>query len=133
MSMIDHLIRFVDEATARADPVVGQYWTPVSTDNPGSWRGNVTIPNVSVYSLAADGVTRTPYAGWFIVIALPHRDLNLQLLAGNACRLISDRGLANAGNQDFILYTAPDVAPADLAAAHVEPTFAGSRYPFGNP
>src|SRR5581483_10765162 len=115
--MIDHLMTFADEATARADPVVGKYWTPPSDDNPaGSWRGDVTIPGVEVYTLSGyqtitnpDGSTyQSPIKvndpGWFIVIALPALDPNLEAEAG--CVLIADRDMASAGKPGFLLYTA---------------------------
>lgn len=127
--MIDHLMRFTDEATAKADPVVGRYWAPASDDGPGSWRGDVCIPGVSVYTPNEDG-SRTLFTGWFIVIALPTLDPSLRDLPGNACRLIADRDAADAG-QSFIRYTAADLEPGILSMAKVEPTFAGSNYPFG--
>ena len=122
--IIDHLIRFPDEATARA--VLPEYWTPALDDLPsGAWRGDVCIPGVSV-STEADG----PFPGWFIVIALPAVSATLRDLPDQACRLIADRDAANAG-QSFLRYVAADMDPGALASARVVPTFAGSTYPFG--
>lgn len=140
MTCFDHLMRFTDEPAAQADPVVGTYWTPASVDRPGQWRGDVCISDVKVYTVTGTTTdpttaevteTRSYFAGWFIVIALDHQDAGLQSVANGGCRLIADREAATAGKPNFIVYAASDVTPGDLAAAHVEPTFAGSRYPFG--
>lgn len=138
MSIIDHLMRFETEADAKADPVVSAYWSPGEGDEPGAWRGDVCIPNVSVYALGAPGVdgegnpveNRIPFSGWYVVIALPVLSAALRDIPGNACRLIADRDAAARG-ESFIRHTAADLTPGDLAAAHVEPLFAGSGYPFG--
>lgn len=127
MTCIDHLLRFPDEATAKADPIVGKYYTPASDDGPGQWRGDVCLPGLSVYTIA----TGQADAGWFLLIALPALDQNLRDLPNGACRLIADRDAANAGSQSFILYTASDVTQAELASKAIAPTFAGSNYPFG--
>ena len=136
--IVDHLIRCDTEATCVADPVVGQYRVSASDDGPASWRGDVAIPDVKVYVVtgtttdpATGQVTenRTYFPGWFLVIARPALDPALRDLPNGECRLIADRDAAEAG-QSFILYTAPDIAPSDLANAFVTPTFAGSRYPF---
>lgn len=141
--MFDHLMNFADEATAKADPVVGRYWL-ADPDLPagGAWRGDVCIPGLAVYQVTGtqavtDPTTgqtyqqdiRQPYPGWWIAIALPALDPALQADAG--CVLITDRGKAAAGEPGWQLYAAPSVTPQDLAATRVEPTFAGSNYPFG--
>lgn len=146
--MIDHLMNFATEAAAQADPIVGAYWTPADNEgDPGAWRGDCTIPGVSVYSITGsqtititnpDGSTSQetvpttqPFPGWFIIISLTAVDPNLQAETG--CILIADRDMANAGNPNFLLYTQPGLTSAELAAAKVSPTFAGSNYPFGAP
>lgn len=141
--MIDHLLTFADEPTAQADLTVGRYFMPTSADGPGGWRGDVCIPGVSVYTVTGTTTvtdpttgqtfqqeTRQAFPGWFIVISLPALDPALRDLPANACALIADRGAAALGNT-FMLFTASNISPAELAAAHVEPTFAGSNYPFG--
>lgn len=127
--MIDHLMNFATEVDAQADPIVGKYWTPESDDGSGAWRGDVCLPGVSVYTLNPD-FSRTPFPGWFVVIALPALDPNLQAEPG--CVLIADRDKAAAGDPAFLLYTQPGLTPEALDAARIEPVFAGSRYPFGN-
>ena len=129
-TLIDHLLTFASEAAAQTDPIVGAYWIVSDSDSPGGWRGDVCIPAVSVYTKNADG-SRNQSPGWFIVISLPALDPALQNAGnGTACVLIADRDAANAGNANFILY-APGLSQQQLAATFVEPTFAGSNYPFG--
>lgn len=141
--MIDHLINFSDEVTAQADPVVGKYYTPASDDGPGGWRGDCCIAGVSVYSVTGTttvtdpdtGATyqqeiRRPFPGWFIDIALGALDPALRALPG--CILIADRDKAAVNDPTFLLYTQPGITQDELNAAHVEPTFAGSKYPFGD-
>jgi hypothetical protein len=67
--------KFADEASAKADPIVGAYWA--DDQGGGSWRGDVCIPNVQVWNpaqdtTASDGtVTHTFQTGFFIRIAGP--------------------------------------------------------------
>ncbi len=128
--MIDHLLTFTSEAAAQADPVVGAYWTAPNSDSPGGWRSDVCIPGVAVYTLNSGSRANLP--GWFIVISLPALTAALQS-AGNgmACVLIADRDAAARGDADFILY-ALGLSQQQLSSTFVEPTFAGSNYPFGN-
>lgn len=113
----DHLMSFPDEATAQADPVVGQYWTPPSADNPsGSWRGDVAIPGV----VAVQTDSGTALTGWRIIIALPN--LSAALEADPACEIIFDDDAAIAG-QPFILYSV--YVASDLADLTIQPMFAG--------
>jgi hypothetical protein len=126
--IIDHLMRFDTEDAAKADPVVGAYFSPADSEGSGAWRGDVCIPNVSVYAL--DGENHVPFSGWYVVIALPALSEALRDIPGNACRLIADRDAADRGER-FMRYVAADLSPGDLASAHVEPLFAGSGYPFG--
>lgn len=117
--IIDHLLRFQDEATAQA--ALPEYWLAEAD----AWRGDLCIPGVSVFT-EADG----PFAGWFIIIALPAVSATLRDLPDHACRLIAERDTANAG-QPFLRFVAADMDPGVLASARVVPTFAGSTYPFG--
>lgn len=140
--MIDHLFSFADEAAAQA--ALSSYWIPASEDGPGTWRGDVCIPGVSVYAITGtealtdpetgqsyDREIREPYPGWYIVVALPAIHSVLRDLPDAACRLIADRDAANRG-ENFIRYVAADMDPAVLSVAKVEPIFAGSSYPFGS-
>lgn len=138
--MIDHLLAFADQPTAQADPVVGVYWIPPSTQSPGSWRGDVCIPSVLVWAPSQDVttadpttgtaiVTHTPYdAQWRIVIALPQQDAGLS--ASAACELVADRDAASAGRPFILQSNLPDAA---LAVLMIQPVFAGANYPFGAP
>lgn len=142
--MIDHLLRFDDEATAQI--ALPSYWMPATDDGPGDWRGDVCIPNVRAYTVTGTEEWSEPdnpeetytrevrayYPGWFVIVALPELSEALRDLPGGACRLITDRIAANQA-QPFIRFTAPDVTPEALGATLIEPTFAGSNYPFGSP
>jgi hypothetical protein len=120
--MIDHVLAFADEASAKADPIVGQYWLG---GEGGWWRGDVCIPGAQVV-VAATGAF---YDGlWRIVIAKDAEDQ--ELAASPACHLIADRNAAAAG-QPFIIKS--KLTPAELALLILQPVFAGSDYPFGSP
>lgn len=125
--MIDHLMAFADEATAKADAVVGSYW---HSDGAGSWDLSCTAPNIFVWVPANDvGSVHTAYDGlWRIIISLPTRSTTLSLMT--ACHLIADRDAANAG-QPFILQSV--LTDVQLATLMLQPLFAGSNYPFGHP
>ena len=133
---VDHLFRFADEAEGRS--ALPGFWNVV-------WRGDCCIPGVSVYEVTGtetitdpdtgqiyEQETRQPFADWWIVIALPALDPNLRDLPGAACQLIADREAAARGDPNFLIYLAPDIEPLMLSVCRVEPTFAGSEYPFGS-
>lgn len=133
--MIDHLMTFATEAAAKADPVVGTY------NINGVWRGDCCIPNVFVWSPASnttngtDPITGQPIimrhaydTNWRIIISKPTQDAALSALA--SCHLVTNRDAANAG-QPFVIQSV--LTDVQLAALAIEPTFAGSSYPFGNP
>lgn len=133
--MIDHLMAFADEATAKSDAVVGTYWNATAA----SWDLSRCIPGLFVWAPAADTtatdgqgnmiVTHHAYDGlWRINIALPVR--NAALCALPSCHLVTDRDAANAG-QPFVLQSV--LTDVQLAALMIQPVFAGSNYPFGNP
>ena len=118
----DHLLRGDDEAAMRA--TLPEYWVPPSDDTPdGAWRGDVCIPGAQVY--VRNGDTREYFSGWFLIVSLPAVSPALRDLPGNACRLIANREAAQ------VVYVAPDITPGALAAAVIEPLFAGSQYTFG--
>lgn len=122
--MIDHLIRFNSEA--EAIEALPQFYAE-------DWDRSICLPNVKVWKPAEDVVSadvdgnelRThiyqPY--WYIIISKPERDLSL------SCILVTDREAALAG-QPFVRFT---LIPWDqMNSYRMEPTFAGSNYPFGN-
>lgn len=125
--MIDHLLNFADEAAAKQ--AIPQY-VVYDTDDQGKWRTNLCFADISVYVIV-DGV-RVAFPGWFIIVALSELDPTLRDLPDNACRLITDREAAVAGSPTFMRYVAADMDPAVLSSARVEPTPAGSNYPFGS-
>ncbi|MDQ0301352.1 hypothetical protein [Ancylobacter polymorphus] len=130
--MIDYLLRFPDEAAALAAlPAL-----TIEGIEPGArlWDTSCVIPNVRAYRVngteaAEDGMggtyereVRDYLPGWYIIIARPERDPALE---GEACVLIGDR------ETGAVLHTI--TTPEDLATLYLEPTFAGSSYPFGAP
>lgn len=130
--MIDHLLRFSDEGAAWAE--LGAYVLPESMLGPASWDTTCVIPNVKAYRItsteaAEDGMggtyereIRDYLPGWYVIIARPARDPALE---GAACVLIGDR------ETGAVLHAI--TTPEDLATLYLEPTFAGSAYPFGAP
>ena len=130
--MIDHLLRFPDEASAMA--ALPAYVRDGLEPGSRLWDLTCVIPDVKAYRIAGseaadDGMggtyereIRDYLPGWYIIIARPERDPALE---GEACVLIGDR------ETGAVLYTI--TTPEDLATLHLEPTFAGSNYPFGAP
>jgi hypothetical protein len=129
--MIDHLMAFADEAAAKADPVVGSYFAN------GEWRPDICVPGVFVWAPASntmgadpDGtsyVVRHAYdTNWRVIIAKTAPDPSLSSLP--SCHLVAD-GEAAAAGRPFILQSI--LSEAQLAELALEPTFAGSSYPFG--
>ena len=137
--MIDHLIKFTDEATAIADPVVGAYYMPprAATANqpafPGAWRSDCTF-KTQVYTLPGTFTTFTKPDGstvqipdraylpyFYIWIALPAQDDAIAAMPN--CMAIADR------NTMTMLQCA--IPPVAMSQYHVEPVIAGSNYPFG--
>ena len=130
--MIDHLLRFPDEASAMA--ALPAYVTEGIEPGVSLWDMACVIPDVKAYRITGtetvnDGMgatyereIREYLPGWYLIIARPARDAALE---GEACVLIGDR------ETGAVLYTI--TTPEDLATLYLEPTFAGSQYPFGDP
>lgn len=130
--MIDYLLRFPDKPTALA----ALPFHTIEGIEPGSreWDTSCVIPDVRAYRITGtetveDGLggsyvreARDYLPGWYIIIARPGRDPALE---GEACVLIGDR------DSGAVLHTI--TTPEDLATLYLEPTFAGSAYPFGAP
>ena len=137
--MIDHFVHFVDEAAARANPVMGAYWVEGDDLGPGAWRGDVVIPALSVYQVTGTETVTDPetgvsyqrelreyYAGWFATVALADLDDGLRSLSW----IVADRTAAEAGESNFVLYLSPELSGTDLDSVKVSPLFAGANYPF---
>jgi hypothetical protein len=130
--MIDHLMTFPDEATAKADPVVGTYFVN------GGWRGDICIPNLFVWSPAANTsggtdsfgnpiVVRHAYdTNWRLMISKTAQDPVLSALP--TCHLVCNRDLSTQGMAVFVLQSV--LTQLQLSALAIEPTFMGSNYPF---
>ena len=136
---IDYIMHFPDEATAQADPVVGKYYYPPDDRGPGGWMGHNTIPNVQLWQPADDTyetVTRPDggestivhhkfFPGFFLLIALMQQDPALD--AHTAMQIVADRE-ASAADLDWVIASVYTQAELDTMA--LQPTFAGSIYPF---
>lgn len=118
--MIDHLLRYNNEAAAIADPLVAAYRTE------DGWDTSRVIPGVRVYTLGEpveteDGPQETreylPY--WYLWIALDEQDDDLAA----ACMVVADR------ESRTVLSSL--IPPEDWHLYHCEPVIAGSDYPFG--
>jgi hypothetical protein len=129
--MIDHLMTFANEDAAKADPVVGSYFMN------GEWRSDICVAGVFVWAPASNTIgtdpNGNPYvvrhaydANWRVIIAKAAPDPSLSSLP--SCHLVADREAAAAG-RPFILQSI--LGDAQLAELALEPTFAGSTYPFG--
>ena len=101
--MIDYLLNFTDEASAKADPIIGGYWIPPTTlpgggNAPGGWRGDVAVPNLQMWHPSQD-TTKTvdsPFGQHDIII---HQYLpGFYLLIGLAQQ---DSALDNHKNMDL--------------------------------
>lgn len=128
--MIDYIIWHPTAEAALADPLLGAW-----RQGEDGWDTSRVIPEVSIYRVTGteavtfdNGVTmeveiRAPLEGHYMVLALDSRDAALD--AAPQTMLIADR------ESGVILHTI--TTAEDLATLHVEPTFAGSEYPFGSP
>lgn len=130
--MIDYLLRFPDEATAMA--ALPAYVLDGIEPGTSLWDMTCVIPDAKAYRITGSEIVddgmggtyereiRDYLPGWFAIIARPERDPALE---SGACVLIGDR------DSGAVLHTI--TTPEDLATLYLEPTFAGSSYPFGAP
>jgi len=85
--MIDYLFQFTDEASAKADPVVGKYYLPPKTAWAGGWNAGDTVPGLQVWHPSQDTidtiqgpngpvdiVTHTYLPGFYLLIGLAQQD-----------------------------------------------------------
>ena len=131
----DYLIVMPDEATARADPVVSQFYVAGSDDsgNPtGNWRQDICFQPIQRWDSAADTTDADGNAvhaflpGWAMICVIPARQPALEAEASTY--LIYDEAQPGPAG---LVYSWE--APADLATKWFQPTPAGSNYPFGSP
>ena len=116
--MIDHLLRFTDEAAAIA--ALPRFYTPGDgKDQPGAWDTSQCIPDTKVFTVTATddegNETREYVKGWFIQVALKAEDQVLNKRAG-----------ATIINRDTKTLTKIDTTVAAKAGWKVEPVFAGT-------
>lgn len=134
--MIDYLLTFTDEATAKADPVVGQYFIQPQGSTPGFWRGDLVIAGVQLWQPANDVTTPVPgggnlvihtfLAGFWLTIATLARVAALDSHA--ATQLVTNREAPNATG--IVLQSVWTLA--QRLALDCQPVYTGSRsgYPF---
>lgn len=125
--MIDYLFSFPDEATAQADPVVGQYYRTPSTDNAGGWRADVVLtPQVFDGTVDING-NLIALPQFFVWVALSQSDD--ALLSDTALVIAANRHMANMGMPDAVLRTT--LTQDQLATFSISPVIAGAKAPFG--
>jgi hypothetical protein len=116
--IIDHILRFADEASAHAA------LDPLGLGTSPNWDASRVIPGLQI--LLPDASVYEADHFW-LGIGLPGLLPALVALPGNALRAAMDRGKA-ALDLPFYVYIAPDVDTAILSTARVSPVFAGSDY-----
>ena len=129
--MMDYIIWHPTAEAGLTDPLLAAW-----RQSEDGWDTSRVIPEVSIYrvtgteaaEIAGIGITmdheiRAPLEGHYMVLALNARDATLD--AAPQVMLIADR------ESGVILHAI--TTAEDLATLHVEPTFAGSSYPFGSP
>jgi len=136
---IDILLVYANEAAAQADPALAPY---VSN---GNWDLSHVFPGIQIWSTANDTtstetvngqpvtvVTHQYQPGYALILSLPGDPTTIAAAwQGDAATvLIADRDAALAG-QSFILYST--LTDAQLEPMMIQPTPAGSNYPFGSP
>lgn len=132
--MIDHLIRHDSEALALADPMLAAY------RQGNAWDTSRCLAGVAVYAVTGSEEIEDPETGdvavreirdylpgWRMIVSTPARDPDL---VAPACTLVTDRDAALEG-RPFVVASVLDLAT--LAALKLEPSPAGSGYPFGMP
>jgi len=143
--MIDYLLNFQTEAAAQADPIVGAYWLAGANGNPGSWRGDVCIANVEVWSPAQDapGTPTTRPGGRTIVAAPVHSYLpgwfiwissaaaSAALASHPALEISADSEIADSGAPAAQYVTYSKQPLATVLSFMLSNMFAGRKYQFG--
>lgn len=143
--MFDHILMFADEAAARAALGPLGYGREarqmISADVVWAWDTSRVLPGVEMvlanavwnHSDPMRPLIVTPkqtLSGYYVAISLAAPDEVLKGLPGAPCRIIASSAAAAAG-LPFLVYLAPDLNPAALAAIiRVEPTLAGREYDF---
>lgn len=134
--MIDHLITAPDEATLIA--TLPQYRLPADNESPERWghasgrvdfiRDVALIRAKATYDEAGEIVTPEDRVGGF-TLSIGRQDADMSLATLGLPFIIADRDAARRG-EPFIVAT--NYAPEQIAGiVAVEPTWAGSAYPFG--
>jgi hypothetical protein len=116
MTIYDHVLAFANEAAAQA--ALPQYYSAVAS----SWDQSRELVS-----------PEEVLPGFWVAIALTELSTTLRDLPNEACRLITDRDAANAGQSfaQFTVYASPSLDLQAVQSYRVAPVFAGSKYPFG--
>lgn len=135
--MYDHIIKGGDtEADAR---VLLPDFGSLDENGAWHWRGDCVISDLkiiteeAVYDASNPPVFVSPQVsleGFWLAIALPEVSDALLALPNDACRIITNRTAAEAG-ENFFVFVSSVVETSILTGARVAPVFAGSHYPFG--
>ena len=144
MGPFDYIFAFPSQDSAKADPVVGAYWSAPSAMSPGGWIGNL-IPDLSVTVAGSGGtievtdesgnITTQPGPDkpldslWRILIE--SRLLDPALDASPAREIVADRELSLSGAPASVYIVFSSVPLASLAALTASPMPAGSSYVYG--
>ena len=121
---IDYFCLFTNVAGAQANPAVGAYWHPATSDSPADWDRSQTNPGLSVVTPQAivNGVSSA--TGFWIMIST--FGPNAALDADTSCVMKLDRDAAIAGNA---FATSTVITGANRTALTFSPVPLGSRYP----
>lgn len=131
--MIDYLVAFTNEASAKADSAVSKYY--ISNQYYKGWRQDCCIPSVFVWAPSQDiinddgSISHTPYDNlWRLIISLQVQDTAVSVSPG--CELVANRDLASS--PAFLIQS--NLTPDQLGTLMLSPMFAGMEvYPFGDP
>jgi hypothetical protein len=136
--MIDHLLAFVDEGSAKADPVMKNYWYKTS-DGSERWNDVCVVTGVLLWN-PADDVEETDGRGAQVIRHVPYDNLWRLIIAENeentdlsehaACEMVANRDIPNVDRSHIIFTT---FSETEVATLMMQPVFLGSAYPFMQP
>lgn len=129
--MIDYILKFADEATAKAALA-----SRLKADDQGvtQWPTDYCLPGITIWRTSQDvsdgqgGFIHTPLVGFFILISLPNILPALRDLA--VVQVVIDRELARTRTIGAVIKS--NVTNAILQDIHFSPVYAGSDFPFGS-
>ena len=120
----DYFCLYASQAAAQADPVVGTYWHPATSDGPASWDQSRTFPGVKVVTPSAIVNGISALTGWWIVVSSAGD--NAALDGDTACVMKLNRDVASKGGAFVAAATLTGAGRTNLTFS---PVPAGSAYP----